>query len=548
MIQTKQRTAPSRLLSLLIFLGVAGVWGWSAWADDSTETPDAATAQGPNPLVAIRVYPNAIHLTNGRDRQSLVVQAEWQNGVTQDVTEDSQFELIGNAATISAAMLVPASDGQASLRVQYAGQAAEVPITVSNVATHPPISFQLDVMPVFMKAGCNAGSCHGAARGKDGFRLSLYGFDPAGDYHRLTREQPGRRIDVGLPEQCLLVEKAVGEVSHSGGKLMDRESEHYQTLVQWLRAGAGNDPGEVPKVTQLEIYPAESVLDGAGATQQMTVRAQYSDGSDRDVTNLAYFMTNNGTSAAVDQGGKVTAGKRGEAFVSARFETHTVGVPVIVLPKDLDFQWDPVEEKNYIDTLVHAKLKKLRIQPSELCSDHEFVRRVYVDICGVVPTVEETVAFLADESEDKRARLIDELLDRKEFVDVWVMKWSELLQVRSNNRVSYKATLMYYTWLQQQIANNVPIDQMVKNLLGSEGGVFSNAATNYYQNEQDTLKIAENVAQVFMGMRIQCAQCHNHPFDRWTMDDYYGFAAFFSQIGRQTGSRSAGDDRIIRSA
>ena len=234
--------------------------------------------------------------------------------------------------------------------------------------------------------------------------------------------------------------------------------------------------------------------------------------------------------------GKVTAANRGEAFIMARFEKHTVGVPFIVLPKDFQFEWKEVPANNYIDELIYAKLRRLRIQPSELCSDAEFIRRVALDICGVLPTSEETTQFVADADPAKREKLVDKLLARKEFVELWVMKWSELLQIRSTPTVSYKATLLYYNWLQEQIAGNVPIDQMIQKLLAAQGGTFSNPATNYFQAEQDRLKTAENVAQVFMGMRIQCAQCHNHPFDRWTMDDYYSFAAFFAQIGRKAGA------------
>ena len=230
----------------------------------------------------------------------------------------------------------------------------------------------------------------------------------------------------------------------------------------------------------------------------------------------------------------VTAAARGEAFVMARFDTHTVGSQVLVLPKDLEYT--PVKiTGNYIDELVGAKLQKIRVVPSEICTDEEFLRRVTIDIAGMLPTEEEYHAFLTDKAADKRARKIDELLERKEFSEIWAMKWSELLMVKSSNQVSYKAMFLYSNWLTNKIANDVPLDQMVRELLGASGGTFTSPATNFYQIERDTLKTAENVAQVFMGIRTQCAQCHNHPFDRWTMDDYYGFAAFFSQIGRKTG-------------
>jgi hypothetical protein len=391
-------------------------------------------------------------------------------------------------------------------------------------------------MPVFMKTSCNNGSCHGAARGKDGFRLSLFGFDPEGDHYRLTREIPGRRINLALPAESLLLEKGAGVVPHTGGKRFDVGSEHYSTVHRWLEAGAPNDPGPVPAVVSVELYPKNAVLDGEGATQKLTVRAKYADGTDRDVTNLAYFSSNNENSAEIAQSGLVTAHARGEAFIMARFDTHTVGSHFIVLPKGLQYEDPKTPEFNYVDTHVHAKLRKLRIVPSEVCSDEEFLRRVSVDITGTMPTIDDYEKFLADTSPDKRGKLVDELLQRKEFVDIWVMKWAELLQVRTiANRVEKKPMLAYFNWLRDKIASNTPTDKMVQELLGARGGSFANPAVNYYQTETETLKVAENVAQVFMGMRIQCAQCHNHPFDRWTMDDYYGFAAFFSQIGRKQG-------------
>jgi len=266
----------------------------------------------------------------------------------------------------------------------------------------------------------------------------------------------------------------------------------------------------------------------------MTVRAHYSDGSVRDVTNLALYMSNNDSSAKIADNGLVTAPARGEAFVMARFATFTVGSQVIVIPKNLKYEWPKVPEYNYIDTLVDAKLKKLRILPSDLCSDEVFLRRAHIDLTGTLPTPDEHDRFMADSDPQKREKLVDELISRKEFVELWVMKWAELLQIRSDNQqVSYKAALLYYTWLEDKITHNVPFDQIVRELLEADGGTFKNPATNYYQVTRDTLKLAENTAQIFMGMRVQCAQCHNHPFDRWTMNDYYGFAAFFSQVGRK---------------
>ncbi|MEC7718933.1 MAG: DUF1549 and DUF1553 domain-containing protein [Planctomycetota bacterium] len=484
----------------------------------------------------LSVFPEEIYLTTDRDLQRVIAQIRKPNGLTDDVTDAMSVSVANEGvAKWQEDRLLPISDGETTVTVSYSGASKTLPVKVERSTEHPPVSFKIDVMPVFMKTGCNQGSCHGAARGKEGFRLSLFGFDPDGDHHRLTREMVGRRVDLALPERSLLLEKGVGAVAHGGGQRIQVGDEYYATLLEWLKDGAVNDPGEVPTVVSVELFPKGGVLNGEGSTQKLMVRAKYSDGTDRDVTSLAYFSSNNDNSAMVSQDGLITATNRGEAFVMARFDTHTVGRQYITLPKDLQFQWNEIVANNYIDELSYEKLKKLRINPSDLCTDEEFLRRVSIDICGVLPTEEEYYAFMSDDDPNKRVKLVDALLDRKEFVEMWVMKWSELLQIKSSNQVSYKSMLLYYNWLQTRVADNVPIDQMVRELISSKGGTFANAATNYFQSETDTLKVAENIAQVFMGMRIQCAQCHNHPFDRWTMDDYYSFAAFFSQIGRKRG-------------
>lgn len=511
----------SRLLLASVLIS-----GWcvgSAWAQD-------------NPVAELRVFPADINLLTAKDRQLLVVQAVYASGLTQDVTSQATMTLANPAlCRRDGNTFWGAADGATELKVEFGGKAMTVPVKVEKAVEPRPISFKLDIMPIFMKAGCNSGSCHGAARGKDGFRLSLFGFDANGDHYRLTRELSGRRIDLAVPESSLLLEKSIGAVPHTGGKRFELNTEYGQDLVRWIADSCPIDAAAIPTCTSLEIYPKQAVLDGPGATQQVTVRAKYSDGTDRDVTNLALFLTNNDNSASINDQGLVTGGARGEAYVMARFATHTVGSQYIVLPKGLNFTPFQSKETNYIDTLVNAKLNKLRMLPSEVCTDEVFVRRLYIDLIGLLPTIEEYNRFMADTAPDKREKLIDELLNRKEFTEIWVSKWAEWLMMRSNNVISYKAMLLYYNWLSQQVASNVPLDKMVQGLLGANGGTFKVPATNYFQNETDTLKVSENVAQVFMGMRIQCAQCHNHPFDRWTQDDYYGFAAFFSQIGRKGG-------------
>lgn len=489
-----------------------------------------------SPLVQLNVYPKDINLSTNKDRQLVVVQAVQADGITRDVSKEAAMTIANPAVCRrDGTTFYPMADGQTELKVEFGGQMLTIPVKVERAAESRPISFKLDVMPVWMKTGCNTGSCHGAARGKDGFRLSLFGFDPDGDYLRITREMPGRRIDFAVPEASLMIEKSIGVVPHTGGKRFEKDSEYSKTVIDWISAGCPRDPAEVATCIDLELYPKDGVLDGQGATQQVTARAKYSDGTDRDVTNLALYLSNNDTSASISPDGLITAGARGEAFVMARFSTFTVGSHFVVLPKGLVYEDKPKPQVNYIDELVNLKLKKLRIEPSGRSSDEEFLRRLYVDLVGMVPTEEEYTRFMTSTEPDKRDKLIDELLGRKEFTEVWVSKWAEWLMMRSSNQTSLKSITLYYTWLSEQIADNVPLDKMVREILGANGGTFKNPPTNFYQIEPDRLKVAENVAQIFMGMRTQCAQCHNHPFDRWTMDDYYSFAAFFSQIGRKQG-------------
>lgn len=494
----------------------------------------------------INVFPPAVQLDSARDFQTIIVQAIREDSVTEDVTASAKMvfqdpecvvleRIDGDDAT--SIRLSPKQDGNTVLVVTYEGHQVELPVSVRSAKEKPPLSFRLDVMPVFARAGCNMGSCHGAARGKDGFRLSLFGFDPTGDYHRLTREMPGRRINLANPEGSLLVQKAVGAVPHTGGKRFEKDSELADRLVRWIAAGAKDDPNagkDAPKLQAVDLYPPTSLLEGEQATQQLVAVARFSDGTDRDVTDLVWYGSNNDSSVTITPSGNAASGQRGESFVMARYDTITVGVPVVVIPKNLNFEYPKSEGNTWVDDLVDAKLKSLRIAPSNVCDDETFLRRVTIDLVGLLPTEEERNEFLADKSQDKRSEYVERLLSRKEFVDLWVMKWAEILQIRSiNNIVDKKGALLYHQWLDRRIASNQPLNKMVRDLITASGGTFENPPTNYYQAERNTLKLTENVAQAFLGMRIQCAQCHNHPFDRWTMDDYYGFAAFFAQIGRK---------------
>jgi hypothetical protein len=400
-------------------------------------------------------------------------------------------------------------------------------------------SFRLDVMPVFFRAGCNSGGCHGAAAGKDGFRLSLFGYDPAGDHFRLTQQIVGRRVDVAAPENSLLLLKAVGAVPHTGGKLFARDSAYYRTLLAWIDAGAPDDHDAVPEAVGIRIDPPRLVFDAGPARRPLKVTAAYSDGSTRDVTTLALFSTNNKSVAEIDADGSVTAGKRGDTNVFARFGRFTEGIEAIVLPKDAKVGAFP-KPVNYIDELVHDRLRKLLITPGDLCTDEEFVRRAYLDLIGLPPSPAEFRAFLADRapSAEKRARLVDALLERDEFADLWAAKWGEWLKILGQNNSLFgtdnKAAEIYHAWVREQMRRNEPWDRFLRTQLTATGSNLLEPEVNFYTmmaaNRTDPKALGQDVAQALLGIRMQCAECHNHPFDRWTMDDYYGFTSFFTGV------------------
>ncbi len=419
----------------------------------------------------------------------------------------------------------------------------------STVAAKGPstdgVSFRLDVMPVFFRAGCNTGGCHGAARGKDGFRLSLFGYDPAGDYFRLTQQIVSRRVDVAEPEKSLVLLKATGKVPHTGGELFKKDSDYYRTILRWIDAGAPDDSANVPEPVAIEISPNKIVFDGHDPSRKTTVSARYSDGTTRDVTRLARFFSNNKTTAEIDDDGLVKAGKPGDTNVFARFSRFNIGAEVIVFPQGDGYKWPGLVPKNYIDGKVFDRLQKLHLLPSELCGDETFLRRVYLDLIGLPPTLDESRRFLESTSADKRDRLVDELIARDEFADVWAARWGEAVKILGIGYTPHasddKAAESYFDWIRTQIGRNAPLDQFVKAQLTASGSNLTDGPVNLYtmlpQNTRFIAKdFAQDFAQLFTGIRIQCAECHNHPFDRWTMDDYYGLVSCFTGVSRKLGS------------
>lgn len=507
-----RRHPAARWLFLLVVVGVRVAWG-----------------QG------VAVYPAEANLDHRGDFQRIVVMKTREDGVTQDVTAQAQVSLApeGIARLDEGFRLRPVAAGEATATVTFEGQSVTLPVRVKNAGATPAVTFRNDVEPVLMRAGCNSGACHGSAQGKNGFRLSLFGFDPSMDYVNLTRQARGRRLDAASPDESLMLLKPTGGVPHEGGTRFERDSELYGTVRQWIEAGAPDDPAELPTLTGVEIMPRDAVIEGEGGTQAFTVVAAYSDGTDRGVTRLALLSSSDDQTLKVDEHGTATAAARGEVYVMARFGTFAVVSQVIVLPAESKLEWPETPVNNYIDERVFAKLKKLRIPPAVTASDEAFVRRVYLDVLGVLPTVAETEAFLADTAPDKRAKLVDRLLQRPEFPELWAMKWAEILKVAPTPTLDVKAMHRYNDWLRESIASNKPVNEIAKELLTAEGGNFAEPAANFYIVEESPTTMAENVAQVFFGIQIKCAQCHNHPFERWTMDDYYSFSAFFAQVGKK---------------
>jgi hypothetical protein len=405
-------------------------------------------------------------------------------------------------------------------------------------------SFRRDVMPVFFRAGCNAGTCHGSARGKDGFMLSLFGYDPKGDYERIVNEMLGRRVNPAVPSQSLLLLKATGAVPHTGGKLFGRDSDYYKSLLKWIEAGAPEDTGVVPSTAEVVLSESRLLFDKPGAVAVLKVTAKASDGTTREVSQLARYFSNNESVARIDADGHVTAIGAGDTYVFARFSRFTVGAEVIVLPPEANFAWPNPPAANFIDELVFERLQKLRIAPSELCDEDTFLRRVTLDLAARPPTVQEFHAFMADTRPNKRAIKIDELLLDDAFADFWTAIWAEQLRLMGGNyapvATHVKAADAYYQWIRKQMRSARPLNEFVAEMVDSSGSNLTNGPVNLYtmlvhKPQFEPKAFAADFSQLFLGVQIQCAECHNHPFDRWTQDDYYGFVSFFTGMKRKPG-------------
>lgn len=413
-----------------------------------------------------------------------------------------------------------------------AGQALARDPSKSPPEKMPGVSFLHEVVPLLTREGCNSGACHGTPSGKNGFRLSLRGYDPALDFQSLTRDMQGRRINRVEPETSLILLKASGQMPHGGGRRFDPKSPSYELLQRWIAQGAGDDSSRASRLMKLEIIPDRRILLDLKADLQMRVQAHFADGSVRDATHLTRFSLNDEAVARVTPQGDVTRVAKGEVAVSAEYMSQMATASIIFgVP---DFTWLAPPENNVIDRLVFAKLRLLQLQPSELASDEEFLRRSFLDAIGKLPSSEEAKHFLADSNPHKRDRLIDALLERPEFTDWWAMKWTDRLGC--NQRFVGKiGAVKYHDWIRQAILDNMPEDEFVRRIVTAGGGNYGYPPAGFYRRLRDPLVRAEEVAQLFLGVRLQCARCHNHPGERWTQDDYYGLAAFFARLQYRDG-------------
>ena len=485
---------------------------------------------------ALRVFPENIDIHQLAATQRVVVMLTDPRGVTSDVTSEANVTLEdASFARWQDGVLHPLASGETRLLVQHAGLSAKAEVRVKRSALVSSPSFRNEVVPVLMRYGCSSGGCHGATRGKDGFRLSLFGYDPNADHFRLTREFVNRRVNVALPQDSLLLKKSAGIVPHGGGKKLTPADPNFDLLTQWIAAGAPKSPDDEAQMSSVSVYPTDLTLDSAGQSHRLVVMGNFTDGSHREVTHLSILESSDDSIASVTREGVVSSHRRGEAFISVRLPAFISGVRVDVIPG----QQAPAplaQGWNFIDEAVYARLSKLRMTPAEVCSDDDFVRRVFIDTIGLLPTLAEYEQFQNDTRSDKRAQLVDRLLARPEFTDLWTMKWGERLQARSIVSASashQKATVRYTEWLHRQVESETPMNEVIHRLVAAKGTWIENPESNFYR-ERDPKLLMENMAQLFLGARIQCAQCHNHPFDRWTQNDYYGMVAFFARTQKKS--------------
>jgi hypothetical protein len=529
-----------RLGRLFAALGAFCLAASAARADLPDEP--AARARVVGQPVEIGVQPAKIMLSGPRAHQQLVITGRYGDGNLRDLTHFAEVT-IESADIVSVGgdrFLTPRKNGTTNLVVKAGAQIIKVPVTVQSLDQPQPVSFRNEVIASLNVGGCNQGACHGTPSGKNGFKLSLRGYDPASDFIQLTHDVLGRRTDRQSPVMSLMMQKALGRVPHEGSIRFAVTSVPAQTMLGWLAEGMKDDVPGLAAVKKVEVLPGSRVLNEPSRHQQLAVLAQFADGSIKDVTRLTVFSSSDQAIASVTPNGLVEFTQSGEVAILCRFLEELVPVRLTYLEPKQGFAWTNPPENNFVDKHVFAKLKMLNIMPSDLCTDQEFLRRAYFDLCGVLPSPEQTRKFLASTDPQKRAKLVDELLERPEYADFWTLKWSDVFR-SSRKTVQLKGTFVFQKWLHGHIEKNTPFDQVVHEVIASAGSTFSNPAANYYRIARDPQNLAETTAQLFFGIRMQCAKCHNHPFERWTQDDYYSMAAFFARVKQRKDAVEPGD-------
>jgi hypothetical protein len=485
----------------------------------------------------LTVQPATVTLVGAKARQQLVVTGTFA-GSPRDLTPLVEFTGGSDIVSLDSGYLTPIKNGTATLTVKAGDQTATVAVVVTEMDKKHPISFRNEVIASLNVGGCNMGACHGTPSGKGGFRLSLRGFDPDADFQMLTRDVLARRGDRHAPDTSLVLLKGLGRVAHEGGSRFAASSVPAQMIRTWLAEGM-NDDAKAPALTKVEVLPGSRVFLAPGRFQQLAVIGHFSDGSQRDVTRLSVFSSSDAGVADVNANGLVEFKGAGEVAILVRYLMELQTVRLTYLEPRKDFVWQAPPEVNYVDKHVFAKLKMLSIPPSGLCDDAEYVRRVYLDVIGTLPTAEEARAFLADKDPTKRAKLVDSLLQRPEYADYWTMKWSDVFR-SSRKTIQIKGTHVFQAWLRKHIQDDTGFDTVVREMITSRGSTSTNPGGNYYRIARDAQSLAETTAQLFFGVRMQCAKCHNHPFERWTQDDYYSMAAWFARVRQKKDPRDPG--------
>lgn len=481
----------------------------------------------------------------GKDaHQQLLATLEKANGGLQDLTRDVEWnsQPSGVVAIDKSGRITPLTDGGAVVTARAkSGETASIRVEVTEASRPVPIHFANQIVPVFTKYGCNGGGCHGKAAGQNGFRLSLLGFEPQEDYDHLVKEARGRRLFPAAPERSLLLTKAVASLPHGGGKRMESDSDDYRLLVRWISQGMPVGNPKAPTVSRISVYPSERILSLNGE-QQLVVTAHYSDGSVEDVTRSALYEPNDkdmakcddrGVFRAYNQPGEVAVMVRYQSKVSVFRATIPLGAPVEHLPP----------AKNFVDELVFKQLKKVGMPPSEVCDDATFLRRVTVDVAGRLPTPEELRDFLSDIKLDKRDRAVDRLVNSGDYADYFANKWSALLRNKRTESKQARGSVAFHGWIRDSLAKDRPFNEFVREIVAATGDIEENPPVAWYRQVSALQSQLEDTAQLFLGQRLQCAQCHHHPYEKWSQNDYWSFGAFFAQVGRKSG-RQPGEEEI----